>query len=492
MNLTFKIITDTSFPKVPLDVCYLDGFFVVINGGTNNFQLSQFNQGMVWGVAENTFTAPGPFSPSSPLINITTTANYPTGLAVTLTTTGSLPGGLAVSTTYYVININSDTIELATSFANAEAVIPIPIQLTSAGSGVQTIRSSGTLQLASITSHPGTLVACRTLHRKLFLFSQFYTEVWENQGAANFPFRRMNSVLIELGTPAIGSVSVGFDKMIFLSQDRDGLGAVVEVDGVTATPISTRALDFQLSQYAALQQVADCRGFLIKENGLIFYRMNFTLADHTYVYNVTLSNPSSDQTKLWHEEETLTRDRHVSQTHAYFNGMNFVGHYLLPILYILDPNTYTNDGTAIPRKRFGRPIGPQGYQRTRIDRFQLDLLQGNVAFIDYTGSPINIITNNQFEIITNNGLFLITNQPLETSNQEFPEVFFSYSKDGGQTFGNQLIGTMGKVGDRKFRTIWRKLGVIPRGQYFVPKIEFFNNGPFIVLGASWSYETLPQ
>ena len=53
----FQQITDTGFPAAPVDVCYLDGFFVVAHGGTNEFQLSSYNQGMVWSGAQATFTA---------------------------------------------------------------------------------------------------------------------------------------------------------------------------------------------------------------------------------------------------------------------------------------------------------------------------------------------------------------------------------------------------------------------------------------------------
>jgi hypothetical protein len=34
--------------------------------------------------------------------------------------------------------------------------------------------------------------------------------------------------------------------------------------------------------------------------------------------------------------------------------------------------------------------------------------------------------------------------------------------------------------------------VIPRGQAFVPKVEFYARVPFIVLGASWAYEVMPE
>lgn len=55
-----------------------------------------------------------------------------TGLKVTLTVTGTLPSPLAVLTNYYVIAVDSNTISLATSLANALA--GTAINLTTAGS----------------------------------------------------------------------------------------------------------------------------------------------------------------------------------------------------------------------------------------------------------------------------------------------------------------------------------------------------------------------
>jgi hypothetical protein len=51
---------------------------------------------------------------------------------------------------------------------------------------------------------------------------------------------------------------------------------------------------------------------------------------------------------------------------------------------------------------------------------------------------------------------------------------------------------MGKIGERTHRTVWRKLGTTPRGQGFVPKIEFFNEIPFVILGAAWDFDVLPE
>jgi hypothetical protein len=298
--------------------------------------------------------------------------------------------------------------------------------------------------------------------------------------------------LMEQGTPALGSVSTGFDLMFFLAQNRDGLGSVMMVSGTQAVPVSNRALDFQLARYATAGHVADCRSFLIKENGLIFYRMNFTLADHTYVYNVTLSSPDQEQTKYWHEEETLNGNRHPAQTHAYFNGINYVGNYALPLLYRVSSDEYTNDGELIRRMRITRAFSPPGDQRIRIDRLQIDLLQGNIANLQKVFIELDLYTEDGFSLETEDGQLISLEQELNTHNPQDLWVFLSISKDGGQTYGHSIRAPMGNIGQRTFRTLWRKLGTTDRGQAFVAKFEFFDAVPFIIMGASWAIETLPE
>lgn len=489
---TFTQITDTAFPASPIDCCTLDNFFVVANGNTNQFQLSQNDQGLVWGPDTQTVTADD--TPANNWLILGSTLNYQTGVSFVISASGggsAVPNPLVSGNTYFAIRVDATHIRVAATYADALA--GTAIVLTSNGSPTITITSTGQFQLGTITSHPGTIVACRTLHRRLFLFSQFFTEVWENAGAgSNLPFRRNNSLLMEYGTPALGSIAVGFDILIFLSQDRDGLGSVMQVNGTEAMPISNRALDFQLAQYAAAGQISDCRAFLIKENGLIFYRMNFTAANHTFVYGVTFSSPQSEQTKLWHEEEVLNGDRHPAQTHAYFNGNNYVGSYNSPTLYLLDSSLYTNDGEPIRRMRITRPIVPPGYQRIRIDRLQVDLLQGNILNVDTSLIEQDLLSELGFIITTEADVDIILEQALTLGTFNTPYVFLSISRDGGQTYGYRIKAPMGQVGQRTFRTLWRKLGVIPRGQGFVAKFEFFDEMPFIILGASWAMEVLPE
>ena len=497
LHLTYEPITDTGFPAKPIDVCFLDGFFVVANGETNSFQLSLINNGMVWsGGTKFAFTAA---IGDTLILTTTTTANFATGVPVTLDKTGAGAFPTAATgdplnntTTYYAIRVTSAATnpgQIKIARTQADAFAGTAISYSAASVAPVTIKVAAQLQQGSITSHPGTIVACRTLHRRLFLFSQNFTEVWENAGlGTNLPFRRNNSLLMEVGTPSVGSIATGFDRMFFLSQDRDGLGSVMGVSGTQSAPVSNRALDYALAQYATdpTKGVADSRGIMIKENGIIFYRLNFTKANHTYVYSVSMSTESDPK---WHEEEVLNGDRHPAQTHVYYKGVNYYGHYNQPILYIVDDKYTTNNGEPIRRMRIGRQVTPEGYNRLRIDRWHIDVLQGKTD--QFVTDVANLDAENTQNILTEDGIDLLLDQQVIIGSGA-PKIFLSISKDGGQSYGYSTSSNMGKLGERTYRTVWRKLGTTPRGQGFTPKIEFFNTVPFYILGAAWDFEILPE
>jgi hypothetical protein len=484
-------LVDTNFPLSPVDVCFIDGFLVVANGGTNQFQLSAFNDVYSWGLVANTFTA------DSTTDELQVTTQFVLGQQFEVSTTGTLPNPLVINTTYFAIPVDATHIRVATTYANA--LSNTFIDLTTNGTPTNTITNQtngipGQLQLGTINSHPGNIVACRTLHRRVFLFSLFYTEVWENAGAGtNLPLRRNNALLMEYGTPTAASIATSFDLLVFLSQDRGGQGSVMQVSGTESIPVSNRALDFQIAQYASAGQVSDARGIFVKENGIIFYRLNFTAANHTYVYNVTLSNPQVEEGKIWHEEQVLNGNRHPAQTHGYFNGNNFYGHYSLPILYEVDNSFVTNDGETIPRIRIGRPYVPSTYNRTRIDRFMVDIIQGLTDITNIT-QLLSLLTESGMEIQTESGLdiFIELGGGIPIVNPADLTIYLSFSKDGGVTYGYREASTVGGTGKRTHRTVWRKLGVVPRGQAYVPKVEFYGHISLVILGAAWSFEVMPE
>ena len=105
---------------------------------------------------------------------------------------------------------------------------------------------------------------------------------------------------------------------------------------------------------------------------------------------------------------------------------------------------------------------------------------------------VTTVTEFNNEILTENGINIVTDDPYDADEQILPVIYLSVSKDGGQSYGSSTASLMGSVGERTARTVWRKLGTVPRGQAVVFKIEFFIPIELVVLGAAWAYEILPE
>jgi len=82
-----------------------------------------------------TFTA----NASTDELTVSSTSAFVTGDALQVSTTGALPSPLVIDTTYYAIVINATTLKLAFTQADATAVTPVPIDLTTVGSGTLSI-----------------------------------------------------------------------------------------------------------------------------------------------------------------------------------------------------------------------------------------------------------------------------------------------------------------------------------------------------------------
>jgi hypothetical protein len=115
-----------------------------INGEVSNLQKAVFtaiSQGLyTTQVSNNTLmTYSTPFTPLSWTVagSMLTIPSHPfnTGDIITVSSTETLPAPLAQATYYYVIYVNTNTIMLASSYANATVQRPISITLTTAGTG---------------------------------------------------------------------------------------------------------------------------------------------------------------------------------------------------------------------------------------------------------------------------------------------------------------------------------------------------------------------
>src|SRR5580698_2608142 len=234
------------------------------------------------------------------------------------------------------------------------------------------------LDFALINSRPTVLNGVAVLKRRIFFFGLTKSEVWQDAGFADFPFRRDNNLLLEHGVIAINSIDEGFELMFYLSGDANGVGSIMMVYGTSPEPISTPQMDEKIQMFT---NPSDAIGFVYKINGQIFYQISFQADNHTFVYNVN--------TKKWHEQQVLNGNRDTSVTHAFFDNKHFITTYNDSNLYQLSYAFLDNNGEKIKRTRICRTMSSPTYERIKYSRMQIDMLKGvgliNTKGLNYFG-----------------------------------------------------------------------------------------------------------
>jgi len=273
------------------------------------------------------------------------------------------------------------------------------------------------LDIADAEGDPDDLVAIASTHREAWLFGTDTTEIWDDTGAALFPFERNSGVFIDAGCAAKFSVAKGQNTVFWLARDRTGQGMVVMANGYSPVRISTHPIEHAMNTYST---IADAIGWCYHEEGHIFYVLTFPTGDATWVYDTA--------TKGWHQRAWLDSNgvlhRHRGNCYATHNGLHYLGDWQNGKVYQMSLDTYTDDGAVIYRERaFDIPDSEQ--KRVRIDKFEVYATIGDGA------------------------------TPLDGS---MVKLWLQVSRDAGRNFGYQRIINTGAIGATKARARWRRLG----------------------------------
>ncbi len=327
------------------------------------------------------------------------------------------------------------------------------------------------LDFALINSRPTILNGVAVLKRRIFFFGQTKSEIWIDAGDADFRFRRDNNLLLEHGVKAIASIAQAFDRLFYLSGDIDGVGSIMMVDGgVTPFPISTLEMDKLIQTFTKPE---DATGFAYKINGEVFYQINFTQDQRTFVFNASASTKDN---LMWHELEMANGTRDIADTHAFFDNKHFITSYRTSDskLYEVSQNYFDNAGEKIRRTRICRVSSSPVYNYVTYGRMQIDMLMG-VGRID-TKPLTSLIPPS-------------TPTQLSQSADVDPKVFLSVSEDGGATYSSFGTASFGKAGDRLIRVLWFDTATY-RDAIF--KFELFNAVPIYILGGAMDVQEQDQ
>lgn len=273
------------------------------------------------------------------------------------------------------------------------------------------------LDFSSVEGSPDDLVGLVSDLQNVYMFGTRSTEIFYNGGDADTPFQRTQGALIEVGCGAAFSVQKLQGAVYWLGQDESGRGIVYRAKGLQPERISTHAIEHVISK---LGDVSEARGWAYSQGGHAFYVLNLPGAETSWTYDTT--------TSLWHERAYLGLngfERHRADWHAFAHGENVVGDYETGEIYTLDADTYTDDGDYITRVR-SAPHSSQGMARLFHSKFQLDLEPG--VGIDGSGQGTA------------------------------PVAILDWSDDGGHTWKKEKTTSIGAIGSKLARAIWRRLG----------------------------------
>lgn len=296
------------------------------------------------------------------------------------------------------------------------------------------------LDFATAESDPDRLVRVIANNGQLVLFGEKSTEFWGDSGAADFPFARVGASGVEWGLAARWSLCKFSDSaLIFLGKNRLGQVQVFMMSGYTPVPVSNPELDYTISQYSAF---SDATGFAYMLSGHPFYQINFPSANDGAGESWLYDGLSNAWSRVGQDEA-----RHRAEIQINHQDQSYVSDFENGKLYLLDENTYTDDGATIPRQLITRHQATGDY--SRISQLWL-----------------------QFEA----GVGLVSGQGSD------PQVMLQISRDGGHEWGGELWRSIGAMGKYRARAVWNRLG---RARDWLFKVRI-TDPVKVVMVAAWS------
>lgn len=273
------------------------------------------------------------------------------------------------------------------------------------------------LNFGTADSKPDPVVALYSINREVYLLGSSGTEVWVNAGAPGFAFSRLQGVYMEIGCVAPFSVAKLGESLVWLSQDDQGQGIVVQKRGYQAQPISSHALVTAIQGYAT---ISDAIGFAYQQGGHRFYVLTFPTANATWCWD--------ENAGLWHQRAAFVNgnfNRHDANAYAFYGGKHVIGDWQSGNLYGWNLERYDDNGR--PRKwvRSWRAMPPNkpADDPVEFDELRIDLEQGITA-----GAGTN------------------------------PQLTLRWSDDDGQTWSNPHTANWGAPGVTANQARFRRLG----------------------------------
>lgn len=369
----------------------------------------------------------------------------------------------------------------------------------------------------------------------IFVFGKTVTEPWFDVGYQLFPYQRNTSFNVDYGCINPTTIASMDDLVVWLGINEKGGPVLMYSDGGMPLPITTDGFDYVLSN---MQNPEDSQGFLYRQDGHIFYHINF-YSDNLSFFVDFLKDGSH---KIYHACDERGNYFIASEVAFFHNQYYFVSKNN-GNLYAFDTIFTTYDGEEIPRIRTCKNIRNVQQEYFVANDCGFTIETGNTDYVQQTLGDIYLTTEdlfvNDLTLTTESGLQLITEDGnpfiaqqadfndkfiapprkyitegatifLQTEDDKFllseddnnfiseqvdpndffyliseqPEVVvlparvdFSISIDGGDHFSSYDTQLLPEVGQRKNKLAWWQLGI---SNDLICQFRFWGMGRFVV------------
>ncbi len=295
----------------------------------------------------------------------------------------------------------------------------------------------------------------------LLVFGRNVVELWQDVGAAKFPYQRASTFDIDYGCINPASIASLGNYVVWIGVNEQSGPVLMVAVGNQAAPISTDGIDYKLGN---LSNPQNCTGFLYQQDGHLLYQFTFPDDNISYAYDFN--------TKLFFNVSDENLNYHIARQIVYFNDTYYFVSLNGGNIYEFDTKfpdaEYETDHIKeIPRIRITPPF--------RFPSQRMFIIK-SLGFTVENGLP-NIVTVNPIiidvgdELLTEAGDFISTEEGelIAAEDDDFvtepgsyvttqSAIYLSISRDGGVTYGSELRMPMNPTGKRKSRMIFQRLG----------------------------------
>lgn len=275
------------------------------------------------------------------------------------------------------------------------------------------------LNIIGEETEPDDLVRDFVFDEIIYRFGKRSIVAWYNSGFGNPPIEKLQGRIFQVGLGAIHSVVRNDDAMYWLGDDN----RIYRSNAGSKTVVSTDPISNEIASYTRSN---DAIGATFTISGKNFYCLTFPTGNKTFILNESLGELG------WSELSSGNNgDRYQGNSFAECYGRTYVADVNNGSVYVLDLNTYTNNGDNIRRERVTSSVNG-----------------------DLLGAKGSRIQMSKAKFIMETGVGVISGQG------DNPRIMIEYSDDGGRTW---RLGSWPRVG---------RLGE------FTLQVEFFNLGTF--------------